>query len=141
MAVTANQMVTKSNATRSKVRVAASKRLYRGTLVFGASGYGTDVIAAGANPFLGVAVDEADNSSGSAGDVSVEVEREGRFLLTGASLTQAMVGTRCYATDNYTITNVAEDKTYIGVFDEFVSATECWIRIDVQSLHPVVNEA
>lgn len=141
MAVTANQMVTKSTTTRSKVPVAGSKRLYRGTLVFGASGLATDVIASGANPFIGVAVDEADNSSGAASAISVEVEREGRFLLTGASLTQAMVGTRCYATDNYTITNVAEDMTYIGVFDEYVSATEAWIRIDVQSLHPVVNEA
>jgi predicted RecA/RadA family phage recombinase len=138
MAVTANQMVTKSNTTRSKVPVAGSKRIYRGTLVFAASGLATDVIADGANKFMGVAVDEADNSAGAASAISVEVEREGRFLLTGASLTQAMVGTRCYATDNYTITNVATETTYIGVFDEFVSATEAWIRLDVASTHPTV---
>lgn len=51
----------------------------------------------------GVAVGESDNSSGAAGDKTVEVFAEGVFELTGASLAQASVGQAAYATDNYTV--------------------------------------
>lgn len=141
MAVTANQQVTKSNATRSKVPVASAKTIYRGTLVFGASGLATNVIASGANPFLGIAVDAADNSAGSAGDISVETDNCGRYLLTGSGFSQANVGARAYASDNYTVTATAEDTTYIGVFDEYVSSTKMWVAIDVMGKFPVVNES
>lgn len=134
MAVTANQATPMRNPrSRVSVPVAAGIRIYEGTMVFGiaASGYGTDAIAAGANHFLGIAAAEADNSAGAAGDISVDLYTEDEADLPGTGLTQALVGDKIYASDNYTVTATATSMTLIGRCTEFLSSTKIRVKLEV----------
>ena len=130
MAVTANQVIEKREGRRS-YPVAASVHIYEGTLVFlTAAGYATDVTATGVNGFVGVAVGEADNSSGSAGDLTVEVWAEGEFVLQGTGFAQADVGSKVYAEDNFTVgISISTASVPIGMVTEYISSTK--IRVDI----------
>lgn len=134
MAVTANQVIEKREGDRRSYPVAASVRIYEGTLVFlTAAGYATDVTATGVNGFLGVAIGEADNSSGSAGDITVEVWSEGEFTLTGTGFAQADVGSKVYAEDNYTVgVSISSASVPIGMVTEYISSTK--IRVDIDAV-------
>lgn len=133
MAVSANQLISRKQGCREAFPVAASTRIYEGTLVFlNVSGYADDDTASGANPFAGLAIKEADNSAGGAGDIKVEVWQEGTFLLTGTGFTQASVGQNAFATDNYTITAApSASGVKIGRIEEYVSSTQVYVSIDV----------
>ena len=133
MAVTANQVIEKREGRRS-YPVAASVKIYEGTLVFlTAAGYATDVTATGVNGFVGVAVEQADNSSGSAGDITVEVWAEGEFVLQGTGFAQADVGSKVYAEDNYTVgVSISTASVPIGMVTEYISSTK--IRVDIDAV-------
>lgn len=134
MAASANQLITAQEpGGLQKVLVAASTTLYQGTMAFAiaASGYADDDTATGANAFLGVVKEKADNSSGSAGDIAAEVYTTGVFEFTGSSLTQALVGDKIYASDNFTVTATSTNNTLIGRCVEFVSSTRIRVRIEV----------
>jgi len=133
MAVTANQVIEKREGRRS-YPVAASVHIYEGTLVFlTAAGYATDVTATGVNGFVGVAVGEQDNSSGSAGDLTVEVWAEGEFVLQGTGFAQADVGSKVYAEDNYTVgVSISTASVPIGMVTEYISSTK--IRVDIDAV-------
>ena len=134
MAVTANQIIQKREGRRS-YPVAASVRIYEGTLVFlTATGYATDVTASGVNGFLGVAVGEADNSSGSAGAITVEVWPEGEFVLEGTGFAQSDVGSNVYAEDNYTVgVSISTASVPIGMVTEYISSTK--VRVDIDPVN------
>lgn len=125
MAVTANQITKRQDGARRSYPVAASTRIYEGTLVFiNAAGYADDDTATGVNAFAGVAVAEADNSSGSAGDVNVEVYTDGDFQLVSSGLAQTDVGMPAYADDNYAVVNaLGSTSVRIGSFVRIPSAT------------------
>lgn len=131
MAVTANQVVKRQDGVRRSYPVAASTRIYEGTLVFvNAAGYADDDTATGVNGFVGVAVAEADNSSGSNGDISVEVFTEGDFELTSSGLAQTDVGMPAYADDNYAVVNaLGSTSVRIGKFVKINSATKPVVAI------------
>lgn len=133
MAVTANQVIEKREGRRS-YPVAASVHIYEGTLVFlTAAGYATDVTATGVNGFVGVAVGEVDNSSGSAGDLTVEVWAEGEFVLQGTGFAQADVGSKVYAEDNFAVgVSISTASVPIGMVTEFISSTK--IRVDIDAV-------
>jgi len=133
MAVTANQVIEKREGRRS-YPVAASVHIYEGTLVFlTAAGYATDVTATGVNGFVGVAVGEADNGSGSAGDLTVEVWAEGEFVLQGTGFAQADVGSKVYAEDNFTVgVSISTASVPIGMVTEYISSTK--IRVDIDAV-------
>lgn len=131
MAVTANQLITRSDGTKVGVPVAASTTIYQGTLTYiDSSGYLADDTASGANDFAGVAIEKKDNSSGSNGDLTCEVWADGVFDLVGSGFTQADVGKDVYAADNYTI-NVtdASNSVKIGKCVEFVSTTVLRVKL------------
>lgn len=131
MAVTANQVIEKREGRRS-YPVAASVHIYEGTLVFlTAAGYATDVTATGVNGFVGVAVGEQDNSSGSAGDLTVEVWADGEFVLQGTGFAQADVGSKVYAEDNFTVgVSISTASVPIGMVTEYISSTKIRVEID-----------
>lgn len=133
MATTINQKIKRADSDKGFAPVAAAKLLPQNGLVFrDASGYGTDIIAAGANPFLGLAESEADNSGGANGDENVELFHEGKFALAFTGLTQADIGKKAYATDNNACSLTATSRTYIGTIAEVVSATEAFVQLDTQ---------
>ena len=132
MAVTANQLLKFQDGYKRSYPVAASVNIYQGTMVFiTAAGFATDVTATGVNGFAGISTGQADNSSGSAGDVQVEVWAEGDFELVGAgTYTQANVGDYVYGDDNFTInTSIGSTSVPIGRVVGFVSATKLTVAI------------
>lgn len=135
MAVTANQLITRGDSDVGGGPVAASTTLYQGTMAFiNATGYFDDDVAAGVNAFGGIVRQYVDNSSGAAGDKNVEVFREGQFKLAGTGFTQADVGKRVYATDNFTVTLTAGAATFIGYVASYVSSTA--IMVDIVTASP-----
>jgi hypothetical protein len=133
MAVTANQITPRRNGDRASCPVAASKRLYGGTMVFidATTGLLTDTHNAGANKFAGILVEEVDNSSGAASALTGEYWTKGSFVLTGSGFTQADVEKVFYAVDNYTITATSTSNAQIGVVREYISATKLLVEINV----------
>lgn len=133
MAVTANQLIKRQEGCKRSYPVAASTRIYQGTLVYQTtSGYADDDTATGVNGFLGIAVAEADNSSGSAGDINVEVWTDGDFELVGAgTYGQTDVGQIIYGDDNYTINNsIGSTSVPIGLCVGYVAATKLIVSIE-----------
>lgn len=134
MATTSNQLiVAQCPRGLQKGLVVASKTLYQGTLAFAvaASGYITDSMAAGANHFMGIVKDNVDNSAGASGDKTVELYTEGVFEMQGSGFTQALVGDKIYAIDNFTVDNTATSQTLIGRCVEYISATKIMVKIEV----------
>ena len=129
MAVTANQLITAQDAGNIRSLRAGAFNHYQGTLVFEASGYSTNVISTTANPFMGIAIAQYDNSAGSAGDMSVEFFTTGSFQLVGSSFTQADAGKLIYATDNYVISVTSTNQPPVGRCIEFVSSTLIMVEI------------
>lgn len=138
MAVTANQLTKRQDGCRRSYPVAASTKIYEGTLVFlTASGYADDDTATGVNGFLGIATSYVDNSSGSAGDLSVEVYTDGDFELVGAgTYSQANVGDIVYAEDNYTIgVAISTASVPIGKVSRYVSTTKLVVEIETVNVN------
>lgn len=131
MAVTANQIVKRADGSRRTYPVAASTTIYEGTLVFiTAAGYADDDTATGVNGFAGVAVAKADNSAGSAGDISVEVYTSGDFELTGTGFAQTDVGMPIYADDNYAcVLSLGATSVRVGKIVKYVSSTKHIVAI------------
>ena len=69
----------------------------KGTIVLAdaSAGYATNTPTA-SRPYFGVAYESVDNSGGSAGDLSIEVETTGVFAFVAASADQTWVGKECW---------------------------------------------
>lgn len=130
MAVTANQVISRQESMRSSRPVYELIHIYEGTLVFvNSSGYATDVVNSGANPFAGIAIKEADNSAGASGAVNVELWEDGAFVMVGSGFTQGTVGLDIYASDNFTVTTTATSTSYVGRCIGYISSTKILVQI------------
>ena len=114
--------------------VVASDIIYKGALVnIDTSGYAKPAGDVGSERFVGIAMEQADNSSGSAGDINVDVAiigSGGRFLMTAVGAAQTDVGEVCYITDDASIGTPGTDPgntVVAGRCIEFVSATSVWV--------------
>lgn len=136
MARTTERRVVRSDADKGSCPAAAGKVLPGGTLCFAtAGGFATDVIAAGANKFLGVLYRTTDNSGGANGDASAEYERIGQFEFPVAGgVTQADVGAKVYAVDNDTLSKTATNQTYVGTIGEVVDSENVMVDLDPQAV-------
>lgn len=88
------------------VKVAASTIIYAGAMVMLDAGYGKPAAEAVGKVVLGRAEETVDNSSGSAGDKTINVRR-GVFKWDNSSsgdlIAQAQVASVCYAVDDHTV--------------------------------------
>jgi hypothetical protein len=112
--------------------VAASTKIYAGSLVCAnTSGYAVPGADASGYAFLGVALEQVDNSTGADGAKQVRVRRVGVFEFAAASISQAMVGSPMYAVDDQTFDDAAgpTNDVRVGVLVRYVSATKGWIDI------------
>ncbi len=84
----------------------------------------------GSAKFVGFAAAKADNSSGSAADIRVQVKTRGRVQLavTGAVITD--VGLPVYATDDNAFQFVATSAVFVGYVWRFVSAGVAIVEFD-----------
>ena len=131
MAVTANQVIKVQEGDRRSYPVEEATRIYQGTLVYvNAAGYACDVTATGVNAFVGIAVAEADNTSGADGAIEVEVYTEGDFELTGTFNSITDVGMPAYGDDNYAVVvALGATSVRIGRVVRFISTTKAIIAI------------
>jgi predicted RecA/RadA family phage recombinase len=134
MAVTANQITKRQgrDGGRVKVPVAASKRLYGGTLCFlDAGGDASDVINTDVGLFCGIVVDEVNNTGADAA-ISVEVWTDGVFELpmSGADLVLADLGKTVYAVDNFSLSETAANQPVVGTIVGIVSTSVARVRIN-----------
>ena len=99
------------------IPVAASTKLYAGAMIsLNSSGYAVTATDTAGQRVIGRCAATVDNSTGSAGALSVRVRR-GVFGYTNSStnaLTQAHVGKFAYVEDDHTVANTATNKTKAG---------------------------
>lgn len=104
------------------IPVIASDIIYEGAAVgiVKASGHARPLTSS--DEFVGFAAAKADNSSGSAADINVEVVHKGQVQLsvTGAVITD--VGQPVYATDDNAFTFLKASAVFIGIVKRFVSS-------------------
>jgi hypothetical protein len=92
------------------------------------------VTATGVNAFIGIAVGEADNTSGADGAIEVEVWTEGDFELTLTGGAQAEVGSPVYADDNYAlVVTLGATSVRVGRIVRHVSSTKAIVAIQADN--------
>ena len=125
MALSANQ--TRNYVKRTDVEalpVQASSIVYVGSAVSIDTGGEVGPLATGDAGFYGFALEKVDNSSGSAGDVNVEVVTAGKVELTITGLNDNDdIGDKVYATDDNTFTLTASGAKAIGKVAQITSLT------------------
>jgi predicted RecA/RadA family phage recombinase len=112
--------------------VAAATKIYAGSMVCtNAGGFAAPAADVIGFRFVGVAMEQADNSAGADGAETVRLRRVGVFDFDAAALTQARVGDPVYAVDDHTAADTTGVTNHIkvGTLAKFVSATEGWIDI------------
>jgi hypothetical protein len=91
------------NGVRFRDPVAAAKIIYAGAMVaLNAAGDAIPAVPAGVI-MRGVALDEADNETGLAGAVSVDIERGPFLVANDGSLDRTDIGTDVYVVDDNTV--------------------------------------
>jgi len=115
--------------------VAAAAHIYKGALIgLNTSGYARALVAGDA--FVGIAYEEADNSSGTNGAESVRVYTQGDFGHALAGAAQAQVGDAVYASADDTLTFTATSNSYVGVAVDVPSSGNVIVRLDVLRTAP-----
>ena len=114
--------------------VKASTTIYKGALVTvdTSTGYVVPASDAANRIFVGVAVEKADNSSGSSGDKTVRVFRTGTFQFNCSSADQTWVGKKVYASDDNTVALAATttNDVFVGVVVSYESSTKVKVAIN-----------
>jgi len=104
------------------VPVIASDIIYEGAAVSeNGSGYARPLNTAD-NYFLGFAQSQADNSSGSAGDINVKLVRKGSIKLAVTSVAIDDIGKIVYATDDNTFDITSTTSPKVGTVKRFVES-------------------
>ena len=112
--------------------VAANTKIYAGSLVCAnTTGYVAPAADTAGLKFVGVAIEQMDNTGGANGALTIRLRRSGAFQFDAASITQAMVGTAMYIMDDHTMddTNGPTNDIRIGVLVKYVSDTQGWVDI------------
>jgi len=81
--------------------------------------------------FAGVALEQADNSSGSAGAKSVRVQKTGSFVFAKATAVQGDIGAAAYILDDQTVGTTSTNGIQCGYISELISSSKVRVRIDV----------
>lgn len=109
--------------------VGATKRIFKGALVgLSSAGYAQPLVAGDA--FLGVAYEEADNSAGANGAMSVRVYTQGDFVFTLAGATITSVSRPVFASADDTLQFRGSSNSYVGVAQDVPATGEIILRID-----------
>jgi|UniRef100_A0A7C5AKY8 hypothetical protein len=113
--------------------VAANAKIYAGSMVCANSGgYAVPAADTAGYRFLGVALEQVDNTNGANGAKKVRLRRTGVFEFDALSITQAMVGTSMYVVDDHTIDDASGpvNDIRVGLLVKYVSDTKGWVDIN-----------
>jgi hypothetical protein len=83
--------------------------------------------------FAGFCIQNADNATGSAGDVRVYVKTHGEVRLPVANVAATDIGKPVYASDDDTFVLTATGNSYIGKVKRFVSTGVAVVAFDVRT--------
>ena len=110
--------------------VVASDIIYEGAAVGeDSNGYSRPLVAA--DPFQGFAVEKADNSSGSAGDVNVRVKSKGYIKLAISAIAiTSNDKPAVYASDDNTFTLTSTSNSLIGYVAQWLETGYAMVRFD-----------
>jgi len=133
-ALTADRNTVSREGTQFEFPVAAATRIFAGSIVgFNAgAAYAGKGVTSTTFKTAGVAVEQADNSAGAAGDLRVKVRRgTWRFANSSAgdAITLADVGSDCYVVDDQTVakTNGTSTRSVAGKVRD-VEASGVWVE-------------
>lgn len=114
--------------------VLTNVKIFAGTLVCvgAAHGYAIPAADAAGNIFVGIAMEQADNTGLASGAKWVKVRRQGVFEFPASSITQAMVGDLMYVVDDQTFDETSPGNNVIcGKLVRFISTTKGMIDISL----------
>jgi hypothetical protein len=112
--------------------VAANSKIYSGSLVCcNTSGYAVPGSDSPVHKFLGVALEQVDNTEGADGDKVIRLRRTGVFEFDAEALEQAAIGSTMYVVDDHTMSPASETiyDVRIGILVKLVSVTRGWVDI------------
>ena len=128
MALTANRDVDRYvDQELRALPVKASTQIYKGGLIGLSGGYGRGLVAG--DPFVGVAYEGVDNSTGSDGDKMVRVCTLGEFEHALTSASRANNKSAVYASDDETLTLTASGNSFVGHQVDVPAANKIVLRI------------
>jgi len=114
--------------------------IYGGAFVsVNAAGYLVDGADEAGQIFMGVSLEQKDNSDGSDGDLECVIRRRGLFKATfGTAISQANVGDNVFLVDDQTVDLTANvtHKIFCGIIAEYIDTTHAWIDIE-----PAIKQA
>lgn len=114
--------------------------IYGGALVsVNADGYLVDGADESGQIFMGVSLEQKDNSGGSDGDLECQIRRRGLFkAILGTAITQANVGDNVFLVDDQTVDLVGNvtQNIFCGIIAEYIDTTHAWIDIE-----PAIKQA
>jgi hypothetical protein len=133
-ALTMNRYTKHRDGVLSAHPVLAGARIFKGSLVCaGAEGYAKPGADTANTTFLGVAIEEADNTAGASGALSVRVQALGVFSFAKTTgITQASLGATVYVKDDQTVGLAADCSNDVpcGRLEGFDDSA-AWVRIKV----------
>lgn len=96
------------------------------------SGYAKNATDAASLTFAGVAKEQADNTDGATGDITVKVHTKGRFkFAAAATYTAADIGKQVYVSDNETVAVAAPSHSLkCGRLIAVDASGDVWVEID-----------
>jgi len=111
--------------------VKAATCIYGGSMVaVDSTGYAVPAANTAGYKFVGVALQQANNSTGADGAIFVRVIITGVFQFTAVSISQANVWTEMYVVDDQTFSNADPGMgVKCGKLAKYVSSTKGWIKI------------
>lgn len=117
---------------QNDIPVIASDIIYEGAAVGIVAGTGHARPLAAGDLFGGFCLRQADNSSGSAADIDVEVSRKGSVQLSVSGAVITDVGRPVYATDDNTFVFTPVSSSFIGFVKRFVSSGVAIVSCDAE---------
>jgi len=120
--------------------MAASEKIFGGALsCVNAAGYALEGSDTAGLIFQGIATNQADNSSGSNGDISVVLRRRGLVkVIMDTAITIANIGDNVFLVDDQTVDLVANvtNNIFCGIIAGYIDTTHAWIDIE-----PAIRQA
>jgi hypothetical protein len=115
--------------------VATGLHIFKGSLVCAkATGYAAPGADGAGYSFLGVALEEADNTDGSDGDITVKVLTNGVFSFAkSGTVVQGDIGKTVYVVDDQTVALAATTTNDIpcGRIEALDGASAVWVRVQL----------
>ena len=111
--------------------VKAATRIYGGSMVVvDSTGYAVPAGNTAGHKLVGIALEQADNSTGADGAIYIRVRTAGVFEFGASSISQANVGAEMYVVDDQTFDDVDPGQGIkCGKLTKYDSTTKGWIKI------------